>query len=703
MGFVFRAHDREVDVEVALKVINPRLLQSDEERNTFSKTLRNGRKLAQAGLARIYEEGIENGRPYFTTQFLEGLSLRKIIDLRLAKATVFSASEVEPILSQIGAALDGASKVGPHSDLKPENVVVLPDLLKLTDYGLGLAIPRLPFVQAVKARRADRYLAPEFIDGGEIDLRSDVYSLGVILGEMLSGLTPDGAIPELLRRNPELPPAIEGLYRKALNANPSARFASVLELCEEYSSIVRRASPPPIKGRGDLPGASPSAKRKTVGAALQLRPRRSAVNRPPPPVPDEPEEAPIERVEPRDESVEDTITGGPPTAQGPKQPQDRRPQALRKGTPQAPLAPEGQNRAALWLVALTAAGLLTGAGGGYFVLDRLRASHSAVEAEQAAAEEARRRAQAAEEARVAQEAKKAQELRQAEEQRRLAEEQKAQEQQKAEQARLAEEASKQQETRSKQEGRRLEEQRVADERRAAEKRAAEEARKAEEARRALEARRAEEAKRAEIKVAAVTPPPKTEPSCPEGMRLVPAGTFRFGTAADDPMRGFDERSLGSVNVPAFCIDVYEYPNRRGVAPTVNVSWADARRLCEAKERRLCTEEEWEKACKGPGNARFPYGNSFDAKACNTEDETGEGRALAASGQFAKCRSGYGIADLSGNVAEWTASLYAAGQDKAIKGGSFARPDYAARCSARKNGAPPSRSAELGFRCCSELK
>jgi formylglycine-generating enzyme required for sulfatase activity len=156
-----------------------------------------------------------------------------------------------------------------------------------------------------------------------------------------------------------------------------------------------------------------------------------------------------------------------------------------------------------------------------------------------------------------------------------------------------------------------------------------------------------------------------------------------------------------VDVGGYCVDTYEYPNRRGALPTVSVTWSDARKACESKGKRLCTEDEWEKACKGPGNARYPYGSQFDANACNTEDDMGDDRAVAASGKFGRCKSGYGIADMSGNVAEWTASPYASNADMTQKGGSFGRPDYAARCAARKNGAPGSRSAEVGFRCCAD--
>jgi formylglycine-generating enzyme required for sulfatase activity len=180
------------------------------------------------------------------------------------------------------------------------------------------------------------------------------------------------------------------------------------------------------------------------------------------------------------------------------------------------------------------------------------------------------------------------------------------------------------------------------------------------------------------------------------MRIVAGGSFKAGTAPDDPLMGFDERKLASIEVGAVCIDLFEFPNKRGVAPTVNVSWADAKRLCEGKSKRLCTEDEWEKACKGPGNARWPFGNTFDAAACNTEDENGDKRALVPSGRFGKCRSGYAVGDMSGNAAEWT-------NDKLVKGGSFSSSDSAVRCSARRAGVALSKSSEIGFRCCADPK
>jgi eukaryotic-like serine/threonine-protein kinase len=254
LGHVFRALDQEMDVEVALKVINPRLVQMPEERTQFSLALRAGKKLTHPHHVRVYEEGEDRNRPYFTTQLLEGMTLRRMMEQRTAQGQRFTPREVEP-------ALVSAHKYGPHSDLKPENIIVLPDMLKVTDYGLALGIPRLPFLQAQKAWRSACYVAPEYAEGGELDIRMDLYSLGVIVGELLTGQTPDeGEVPELLAYDPELPPGLEALYRRTTNANPLARPKSASEFLVEFTSALARPRPP-------------SAKHPSVGAPAPVPPR----------------------------------------------------------------------------------------------------------------------------------------------------------------------------------------------------------------------------------------------------------------------------------------------------------------------------------------------------------------------------------------------------------------------------------------------
>ena len=203
-------------------------------------------------------------------------------------------------------------------------------------------------------------------------------------------------------------------------------------------------------------------------------------------------------------------------------------------------------------------------------------------------------------------------------------------------------------------------------------------------------------------------PTKTEPpkvvmaeagTCPQGMAKVDTGSFTFGSSGSDPMRNFGELDAKTVEVKAFCVDYYEAPNGAKALPTTGVSWTAAKNTCERSGKRLCSEVEWERACKGPGSSRFPYGNTYDADACNTEDADARARPLARPVDFKKCRSGFKAYMMSGNAEEWTAD--AVGGQRVAKGGSSDRPDFASRCSARRPLSPKTASGMLGFRCCAD--
>jgi len=238
LGYVLRASDEQQGIDVAVKMIHPRFVQTAEEREAFARAVEPARKFLQPSLARVHDVGVDQGWPYVTYSFLDGLTLRRMIDSRLAKGQTFTLDEVEPFLGQLAAALEAAHPVGAHADLKPENVVILPDMLRVVDWGVARGLPRLPFVQAQRQRSTHRYLAPEVVAGAEPDPRADLYALGVLVGEMLTGLTPDEEIPELRLTAPELPEALEGFYRRALNERPEARFRSVRELYEEFVALL---------------------------------------------------------------------------------------------------------------------------------------------------------------------------------------------------------------------------------------------------------------------------------------------------------------------------------------------------------------------------------------------------------------------------------------------------------------------------------
>jgi hypothetical protein len=141
---------------------------------------------------------------------------------------------------------------------------------------------------------------------------------------------------------------------------------------------------------------------------------------------------------------------------------------------------------------------------------------------------------------------------------------------------------------------------------------------------------------------------------------------------------------------AYCIDVYEYPGGNTI-PRTNISFADAGHICAARGERLCSDGEWERACRGKGSASYPYGQAFEPTRCNTR---GTGGVPAPSGTFAGCKSAVGAYDMSGNVAEWVAS-------GAQKGGHARDGAKESRCSAVARNVPAAGGPLVGFRCCAD--
>ncbi|MEZ4461179.1 MAG: SUMF1/EgtB/PvdO family nonheme iron enzyme [bacterium] len=139
----------------------------------------------------------------------------------------------------------------------------------------------------------------------------------------------------------------------------------------------------------------------------------------------------------------------------------------------------------------------------------------------------------------------------------------------------------------------------------------------------------------------------------------------------------------------YCVDVYEFPGS-GAPPKTRVNWFEAKKLCAASGKRLCTLTEWKGAC----GSKYPYGSTFNADSCNTADEDGFERSLAKAGASKSCRSRSGTYDMSGNVHEWV-------EEKRIAGGSYESDEDVASCRYSSAKAPGSSAADIGFRCCAD--
>jgi|JI10StandDraft_1071094.scaffolds.fasta_scaffold153873_2 serine/threonine protein kinase len=202
------------------------------------------------------------------------------------------------------------------------------------------------------------------------------------------------------------------------------------------------------------------------------------------------------------------------------------------------------------------------------------------------------------------------------------------------------------------------------------------------------------------------PPP---PGCPSEMATIDGGEFIMGSN-DKDRNELVELSARKKEVKKYCIDKYEYPNQRDVLPLRNVSWNEASDLCAKNRKRLCSESEWERSCKGAWsgmvNQQFSYGNTWKDNACNVknfnslvEDRVGE---VAQAGDYPDCSSAEGVYDLNGNLQEWTASTGKDSSKQVIKGGSFLTPQFQSRCSFYREETPLHKQDDIGFRCCKDF-
>ncbi|HHN46945.1 MAG TPA: hypothetical protein ENN09_05835, partial [Planctomycetes bacterium] len=151
---------------------------------------------------------------------------------------------------------------------------------------------------------------------------------------------------------------------------------------------------------------------------------------------------------------------------------------------------------------------------------------------------------------------------------------------------------------------------------------------------------------------------------------------------------------------AYCMDVYEYPNRKGEEPRTSVSFLEAQSFCRQHGKRLCRTDEWEAACATSRRFTYPYGNAYVDGRCNS----GAGTSKEPSGSRSGCVNAFGLYDMTGNVAEWTENRAAVGTDARhfINGGHWGSSPEEAACSSKAMFAPIISSVTVGFRCCLDL-
>jgi serine/threonine protein kinase len=264
MGAVYKAYDERLHRVVALKLLPPEYVSHEDRRRRFLQEARAASALNHPHILTVYEFGEDGGRPYMATEYVEGETLRSKI-----AAGVLPPGEALGIAIQIAEGLSKAHEAGiVHRDLKPENILVshaegggATPRVRLLDFGLAKVL-RADAGEAAQTMTTPGlvmgtfgYMPPEQLSGGEVDERSDLFSVAVCCAEALTGERPfRGRTPvELLHsmeregfRLPGDAPEVRRLcdaLRRALAADPARRYPSAAEMRSELVAALRACPP----------------------------------------------------------------------------------------------------------------------------------------------------------------------------------------------------------------------------------------------------------------------------------------------------------------------------------------------------------------------------------------------------------------------------------------------------------------------------
>jgi eukaryotic-like serine/threonine-protein kinase len=260
MAEVFLARDLLLDRPVALKVLFPEFSSDRSFVERFRREARAAANLNHPNIVSIFDWGEEDGTYFIVMEFVDGLTLREVI----RRQGQLSSNQAAEIAAEIASALHFAHLNGVvHRDVKPGNVMITERQVKVTDFGIARAgDPAESLTQTGAVMGTATYFSPEQAQGQGIDPRTDVYSLGVVLYEMVAGRPPfvgDSPVSiayqhvreaptPLPEHNPEVPPAFEAIVAKAMAKNRADRYASAEELRADLLRFTqgRTISAPPI-------------------------------------------------------------------------------------------------------------------------------------------------------------------------------------------------------------------------------------------------------------------------------------------------------------------------------------------------------------------------------------------------------------------------------------------------------------------------
>lgn len=257
MAEVYKAHQPSLDRYVAIKLMHPFLAQDAEFRGRFEREAKAVAALRHSNIIQVHDFDIEGGQYYMVMEFIDGPTLRRRIEDIYGHGRRLPIPEVIRIIKDVGSALAYAHKRGMvHRDVKPANVMMdSSDRVVLTDFGIAKILAGPQYTASGAMVGTPAYMAPEIGLGKPGDGRSDIYALGVMLYQLLTGRVPydaDTPVAVMMKHvneplpmprsiNPEIPEGLERIILKAMAKNPADRYQTVDEMVKHLSNLEAAA------------------------------------------------------------------------------------------------------------------------------------------------------------------------------------------------------------------------------------------------------------------------------------------------------------------------------------------------------------------------------------------------------------------------------------------------------------------------------
>lgn len=275
MGRIYKVYDKALGEEVAMKTLLPKHLKDKVAMDRFFNEARIARGLSHPNIVRVHDIGGTRSMVYISMEYLEGKSLRQLLD-GLEPGQRIPINAVLRMFDALCAALDYAHKFTVHRDIKPENVMILPDgSVRLMDFGISKLMSNPNVTSDSIIMGTPRYMSPEqFQNTAKVDARADLYSLGIMLYEVITGITPSALRKTASEAGHEMPPALDRIIEKCVDPDPSKRFQTAGELREALRTVrVAVETGSPVDEEKQMAPSSAESNRSTmiaVGTTLVL-------------------------------------------------------------------------------------------------------------------------------------------------------------------------------------------------------------------------------------------------------------------------------------------------------------------------------------------------------------------------------------------------------------------------------------------------